>query len=126
MSASLSSLADILCDEIHSEKCTDCKTCLDYMIAKDDQLIFRCFECKKNHKENFNNELIKKFANTYEFCNGDINKFVLLLRKGIFPYEHMVSWERFDKTSLPDKEALILTPLIIDMQIMYLVKKKLV
>ena len=30
---------------------------------------------------------------------------VLLLRKGLYPYEYMESWERFDKTSLPEKEA---------------------
>ena len=27
------------------------------------------------------NELIKKFSNTYKFCNGNTNKFVLLLEK---------------------------------------------
>ena len=27
------------------------------------------------------NELIEKFANTYKFCNGDLNKFVLLLTR---------------------------------------------
>ena len=75
------------------------------MITKDDQLIFRCFECKKNYKKDFNNELIKRFANIYEFCNEDINKFILLLRKGVYPYEYMDSWERFSETSLPDKEA---------------------
>ena len=53
------------------------------------------------------NGLIKKFSNMYQFCNGDINKFVLLLRKGVYPYEHMDSWERFNETSLPDdKKAL--------------------
>ena len=26
--------------------------------------------------------LIKKFLRIYKFCNGDLNKFVLLLRKG--------------------------------------------
>ena len=40
----------------------------------------------------------------YQFCNGDVNKFVLLLRKGVYPYEYMDSWERFDETSLPDKK----------------------
>ena len=29
----------------------------------------------------------------------------MLLRKGVFPYEYMDSWERFDETSLADKEA---------------------
>ena len=41
----------------------------------------------------------------YKFCNKDINKFVLLLRKGVYPYEYMDNWERFDETALPDKEA---------------------
>ena len=35
----------------------------------------------------------------------NIDKFILLLRKGLYPYEYMDSWERFDETSLPDKEA---------------------
>ena len=53
------------------------------------------------------NGLIKKFSNMYQFCNGDINKFILLLRKGVYPYGHMDSWERFNETSLPDdKKAL--------------------
>ena len=51
------------------------------------------------------NELIKKIPNIHQFCNRDINKFVLLLRKGVYPYEYMESWERFDETSLPDKKA---------------------
>ena len=75
------------------------------MLVKDDQLIFRCFECKKNYKKDFNRELIKRFANIYEFCNENFNKFILLLRKGVYPYEYMDSWERFDETLLPDKEA---------------------
>ena len=50
-------------------------------------------------------EVTKRFRNTYEFCGEDINKFILLLRKGIYPYEYIDSWERFDETSLPDKES---------------------
>ena len=50
------------------------------------------------------NGLIKKFPNTHQFCNEDINKLILLLRKSVYPYEYMNSWERFDETSLPDKE----------------------
>ena len=73
------------------------------MITKDDQLIV--FEFKKNYKKDFNKELIKRSANIYEFCNEDINKFISLLRKGVYPYKYMDSWERFAETSLPDKEA---------------------
>ena len=105
MSTSLSSLVDNLSEKLHSDKCKDCKSELDYMSVKDNQLIFQCLECKKNYKKDFNKESIKRFANTYEFCNGDINKFILLLRKRVYPYEYMDSWERFNETSLPDKKA---------------------
>ena len=46
---------------------------------------------------------MKKCSRTYKFCNGDLNKFVLLLRKAVYPYEYMDSWERFNETSLPPK-----------------------
>ena len=51
-----------------------------------------------------NHGLNKKFFNTYRFCNEDLNKFVLLL-KGVYPYEYMNNWEKFNETSLPDKES---------------------
>ena len=51
------------------------------------------------------NALIKKFPNTYKFCNNDINKFILLLRKGVYPYEYMDSWEKFNETTLPNKKT---------------------
>ena len=37
------------------------------------------------------NGLIKKIRNVYQFCKGNLNKFVLFLRKVVYPYEHMVS-----------------------------------
>ena len=45
------------------------------------------------------------FSNTYNFCSGDIDKFILLLRKGVYLYEYMDSFERFFETSLPSKDA---------------------
>ena len=44
------------------------------------------------------NGLIEKFSRMLQFCNGDLNKFVFLLRKGVYPYEHKHSWERFNET----------------------------
>ena len=29
----------------------------------------------------------------------------MLLRKGVYPYKYMDNWERFDETSLPNKES---------------------
>ena len=94
-----------LFEGLHNDRSIDCKSCLDYMTTKHEQLIFRCFRCKKKYEKNFNKELIQRFANTYKFCNGNLNKFILLLRKGVYPYEYMDSWQRFGETSLPDKEA---------------------
>ena len=106
MSTSLSNLVSNLSEGLHNDGCLDCKSFLDYMTTKDEQLFFRCFTCKKNYEKDFIKELIQRFANIYEFCNGDLNKFILLLRKGVYPYEYIDSWERFNETSLPDKEAL--------------------
>ena len=75
------------------------------MSIKDNQLIFKCLNCNKNYNKDFHKELINRFSSTCKFCNGDINKFILLLRKGVYPYEYMDSWERFDETPLSDKEA---------------------
>ena len=77
------------------------------MSGKDNQLIFQCFECKKNYNKDFNKESIKRSAKTYEFCNRDIDKFILLLRKGVYPYEYMDSWERFNEILLPDKKSFL-------------------
>ena len=56
-------------------------------------------------KKQFEHDLINKFKNTYEFYNKGISKFMLLLRKGIYPYKYMDSLERFDETSFPNKEG---------------------
>ena len=51
-----------------------------------------------------NDTLIKRFHNTYQLSDNDINKFKLLLRKGVYPHEYMDSWRKFRNESLPDKE----------------------
>ena len=51
------------------------------------------------------NEAIRNFPNTYRFCIGDLNKFILFLRKDVYPYEYIDTWEKCDETPLPDKKA---------------------
>ena len=104
MSSSLSSIVDNLAERLYKIQYTNCKSCLEYIKAEDTHFIFKCLKCNKNHKRHFNKELIKRFPNTYEFCDGEINTFILLLRKRVHPYEYMDSWKRFNETSLPDKE----------------------
>ena len=105
MAISLSKLVDNLSKGIHDNKCVDCESCLDYIKTKDEKLIFKCLNCKSYHEKDFDKELIKNFASAYEFCNGNLNKFILLLRKGVYPYEYMDNWERCNETSLPNKES---------------------
>ena len=113
MSSSLSKLVDNLSEGIYNNKCADCKSNLDYIKTKNEKLILECYNCKQRYRKKFNKELIKRFASTYEFCNNDttgstsserINKFVLLLRKGVYSYEYTDTWERFSEISLPSKE----------------------
>ena len=105
MSTSLSKIVDNLSEELHNNKCINCKSCLDYMRTKNEKLIFKCFNYKQSYEKDFNKELIKRFANTYEFCDKNLNKLILLLRKGVYPYEYLDNWERFDETLLPNKES---------------------
>ena len=109
MSFSLSSLVDNL-SEINNK---DCKKCMewkkinskcDYIKFKNNRLEYRCKECNGKSYRSIN-DLIKKFPNTYQFINKDLNKFILLLRKGVYPYDYMDSWKRFNETSLPDKKS---------------------
>ena len=55
-------------------------------------------------KEIDNDVLIKRFHSIYQFSKNDVNKFKLLLRKGVYPYEYMDSWKRFNEIELPPKD----------------------
>ena len=103
MSSLLSKLVDNLSEGLHSNKCVNCESFLDYTKTKNKKIIIKCFNCKQYYEKGFNKELIKRFANTYEFCNKNLNKFILLLRKGVYSYEYMDNWERLNETSLPNK-----------------------
>ena len=101
MASSLSKLVDNLSEGIHNNKCSDCDSNLDYikitaertagpsalarssLERKNEKLILECYNCKQRYKKKFNKELIERFASTYSFCNNDLNKFILLLRKGV-------------------------------------------
>ena len=51
-----------------------------------------------------NEELKNKFENTFKFSSNGIDKFIFLLRRGVYPYEYTDDWEKFNETALPEKE----------------------
>ena len=51
MSTSLSSLVNNLPDGLYNEKCTNCKSCLEYISAKYDQLVLKCPKCNIIHNK---------------------------------------------------------------------------
>ena len=90
MSTSLLSLADNL-SETYKKEYKGCKeskqikSVCNFIGIKNNKLYYKCKERKKGQFKPING-LIKKFPSIYQFCNGDINKFIFLLRKGIYPY----------------------------------------
>ena len=107
MKPSLSSTANSI-SEINKE---ECKACIEgkkktksedgFIGIKDNQLSYKCKKCNKKWLKPVNESFIPDVSIylMYQFCNDDRNKFVFLLRKGVYPYEDMDSWEKFDETS---------------------------
>ena len=108
MGTSLSNLTNNL-SEINKNECKSCKkknisTNCAFIKLKNNVLICKCKKC--NNKSYKSIDAIKvKFPNKYQFCNNDNNKFLLLLRKGVYPYKYMDDWERFNETTLPPKKS---------------------
>ena len=111
MQSKLSDLADKLSEINKKERKAfmerkNIKSECDFNRFKNNRLNYRCKECGKRCSKLIN-EAIKNLSSLHQFYQDDLNKFVLvlLLRKGVYPYEYMDSWERFDETLLPDKKA---------------------
>ena len=64
---------------------TSCKSCR----SKKDQPLFT---------------LIERFPSTFKLCKKNMEKFILLLKKGVYPYEYMDSFDKFDEATLPNIE----------------------
>ena len=74
-----------------------------YYSHKDNWAIYKCKKCNaKSYKAI--TPLKEKFRNVWELVNKDTDKYLLLLRKGAYPYDYMNSWERFNENMLPLKK----------------------
>ena len=104
MASSLSNLVNNLSERIHRIKCK----------CRNDDKKYETCEIKYKYcyrfleYTNFKNNLIEyklkeRFFNTCKFSNHDNNTSILLLQKGLCPYEYMDNWEKFNETSLTEK-----------------------
>ena len=95
MQSKFSGLADNL-SEINNKDCKECmerkniRSECEFIEFKNNRLNYKWKECNETSAKSVNYS-IEKFPTTYKFCNDNLNKFVLLLRKGFYPYEYMDS-----------------------------------
>ena len=103
MASSLSNLVNNLSTGIHKMTCKyenddrKCGTCrikykycncfLEWTSFKDNLIEYKCLPSNKNYQEKFDKKLKEGFFKTHNFFNHDNNKFLLLFRKGVYPYE---------------------------------------
>ena len=75
-----------------------------YESVKDNLIKYKCLSYNKDYLEKLEEKFKKWFKNIFKFSNNDINKFVLLLRKSVYPYEYIDEWKKFDETALPKRK----------------------
>ena len=102
--SSWSNLIDNLTEGIDKIKCRNCSCFLEYENVKDNLMNYKCLSCNKDYSNKLDEELKKKFKNKFTCSNNDINKFILLLRKGVYPYQYIDDFEKLIETTLAKKE----------------------
>ena len=85
MATSLSNLVDSVAEGIHKIKCNDCDCFLEYESIKVNLIKYKCLSCNKDYSKKIDVELEKRFKKTFKFSSNNISKFLLLLRKGVYP-----------------------------------------
>ena len=64
-----------------------------------------CERCRTKKTKDLDEGVLKKnFNHTSRFWGCD-EKFRLMIKKGVYPYEYMDGWKKFEETSLPPKDA---------------------
>ena len=69
---------------------------------------YKCLSCNQDYSkkldQKFKKKQNKRFKSTLKFSDNYINKSILLLRKGVYPYECMDDWGKTNEALLPEKE----------------------
>ena len=85
----LLSLTDNPAEGLVKGECKDYKSYLEYVTVNHGLWIFKWSECNKSYEKEFYENLVERPENTYRFCDRDINKLCLMLKKGRYLYEYM-------------------------------------
>ena len=72
---------------------SDFKDCF-VKLKSDGKSVYKCGECNNEWEELLDHKLIENVPGVHKFYEVDLEKFVLLLRKGVYPYKYMDSWEK--------------------------------
>ena len=81
MANSLSNLVDNIPKGIRKFKCKDCDCFLEYKSFKDNLVKYKCLSCNKDYSKRIDEELKKRFKNTFRSSKDDI-KYYLVIKKG--------------------------------------------
>ena len=68
---------------------TKCNCFFEYESVNDSLTKYMCLFCNKYYLNKIGEKLKKWVKNTFRFSKNDINKFILLLKKGVYPYEYI-------------------------------------
>ena len=84
--------------ELFDCKCGD-KNKQQIEIKQNDQIVYT--RCKICHSKQTIESLKDKFPSTFQLTNSNIDKFIFLLKKGVYPYEYVNSWKKIDEIEFP-------------------------
>ena len=105
MASGLNKLASNLCGT-SGIQCDKCKGNMELINISGDYIaLLGCERCRTKKTKGLDEEVLKKnFNHTSRFWGCD-EKFHLMIRKGVYPYEYMDGWGKFEETGLPPKDA---------------------
>ena len=72
--------------------------------VKNNLIKYNCLSCNKCYLNKLDEKFKKRLKNTFKFSDNGINIFILLPRKDVYPYDYVGYYEKFNETSLPEKE----------------------
>ena len=83
--------------------CADYKCLITYIRTEENVSIFLGPNSQKFIKFEYNSKFKDKFATALQFYSSDLNKIMLLFRKGVYSYEYMNNCQNSEETPLPSR-----------------------